>query len=45
MTSLGVDHIVTLEYHGCFTNTLMIHELLHTLGNYFIYRLTLHTEM
>jgi hypothetical protein len=42
MTGLCVDHIVTLEYPGCFTNALMMHELLHTLGNCYIYLLTLH---
>ena len=33
MTGEGINHTVTLEYPGCFADALIMHELLHTLGN------------
>ncbi|CAF1333542.1 unnamed protein product [Rotaria sordida] len=28
-----MEHIVTLNYPGCFVDAIIMHELLHTLGN------------
>ena len=37
MTGEGINHTVTIGYPGCFFDAIIMHELLHTLGNRFQY--------
>jgi hypothetical protein len=37
MAGLDIDHIVSINYPGCFDNGRIMHELLHTLGTYSVF--------
>jgi hypothetical protein len=40
MTGEGINHTVSIAYPGCFHDAIIMHELLHTLGNLLIVKMS-----